>query len=194
MHPGARFVVTELFSETGVVKKSVKQQQALRRARDRKPGRHGTSVATAKNAPTHQRHTEAVTDLGMSESVRRRRAATVCGWCGGPIEVKATGRIPKWCSASCRQRAWEQSRAATSGCCAVEVVERRVEIPSPAPPTQATLRPGHRDWAALLFELAGQLDAGRVYDRDIPELSRALNQVLESYTRHPYIRHTRENG
>jgi len=177
-----------------VVKKSVKQQQALRRARDRKPGAPGTSMATDKNAPTHQRHAEAVTDLGMSESARRRHAATACGWCHGPIEIKATGRIPKWCSASCRQRAWEQSRAAASGRSAIEVVERRVEIPSPAPPTQTALRPGHRDWAPLLLELAGQLDAGRIYDRDIPELSTALNQVLETYTRHPYIRRTSERG
>ncbi len=55
-------------------------------------------------------------------------------------------------------------------------------------PTQATLRAGHRDWAAVLFELAGQLDAGRVYDRDIPELSTALNEVLETYARHPHVR------
>lgn len=142
-------------------------------------------MATDNNAPTHQRHTEAVTDLGMSESARRRHAATACGWCRGPIEIKATGRIPKWCSASCRQRAWEQSRAAASGRSAVEVVERRVEIPLPAPPTQTTLRPGHRDWAPLLLELAKQLDAGRIYSRDLPELVDALNQVLAAHARHP---------
>jgi len=167
-----------------VVKKS-EQQQAPRRARDRKPGRHGTSMATDKKAATRQRHTEAMTDLGMSESARRRHAATACGWCHGPIEIKATGRIPKWCSASCSQRAWEQSRAAASGRSAVEVVERRVEIPLPAPPTQTALRPGHRDWAPLLLELAKQLDAGRIYSRDLPELVDALNQVLEAHARHP---------
>ena len=177
-----------------MVNKSVKQQQALRRARDRKPGRHGTSMATDKKEATHQRHTDAMTDLGMSESARRRHAATACGWCRAPIEIKATGRIPKWCSASCRQRAWEQSRAAASGRSAIEIVERRVEIPSPAPPTQTALRPRHRDWAPLLLELARQLDAGRIYSRDIPELSTALNQVLETYTRHPYIRRTSERG
>ncbi len=168
-----------------MVNKSVKQQQALRRARDRKPGRHGTSMATDKKEATHQRHTDAMTDLGMSESARRRHAATACGWCRAPIEIKATGRIPKWCSASCRQRAWEQSRAAASGRSAIEIVERRVEIPSPAPPTQTALRPRHRDWAPLLLELARQLDAGRIYSRDIPELSTALDQVLKAHARHP---------
>lgn len=38
------------------------------------------------------------------------------------------GRVPKWCSASCRHRAWEQRRAAEAGLAAVEVVDRRVEV------------------------------------------------------------------
>src|SRR4051794_27648036 len=29
----------------------------------------------------------------------RRLAVRTCGWCGGPIAVKAAGRLPKWCSA-----------------------------------------------------------------------------------------------
>jgi hypothetical protein len=62
----------------------------------------------------------------------RRAAASTCGWCGGAIEIRARGRIPKWCSAACRQRAWEQSRAAASGRCAVEVVERVVRVPGRA--------------------------------------------------------------
>lgn len=68
----------------------------------------------------------------------RRLAASTCEWCGGPIAVKATGRPPKWCSPSCRQRAWEQSRAAASGRSAVQVVERRVEV-------QIPLAPGRQD-------------------------------------------------
>ena len=54
-------------------------------------------------------------DVELSETQRRRNAATVCGWCQGPIQIKAAGRIPKWCSPACRQRNWEQSRAAASG-------------------------------------------------------------------------------
>jgi hypothetical protein len=46
-------------------------------------------------------------------------------WCGGPMQPKPRGRIPKWCSPACRQRAWEQARAATSSLAAVRVVERR---------------------------------------------------------------------
>ncbi len=111
-----------------------------------------------------------------ADGPERRTAATTCGWCGGPITPRSRGPIPKWCSATCRHRAWEQSRAAASGRTAVQVVERRVEIRVPLEPTR-------RDWPRLLGELAGQLDDGRVYDRDLPALGRALNPVLQSYRR-----------
>ncbi len=106
----------------------------------------------------------------------RRAAATACGWCGGPITPASRGPIPKWCSATCRHRAWEQARAASSGLSAVKLVERRVEIHVP-------LRPTRRDWPTLLGELAGQLNDGRVYDRDLPGLARALEPVLQAYRR-----------
>src|SRR4051794_6782631 len=111
-----------------------------------------------------------------ADGPERRTAATTCGWCGGPITPRGRGPIPKWCSATCRHRAWEQRRAATSGRTAVQVVERRVEIRVPLEPTR-------RDWPRLLSELAGQLDDGRVYDRDLPALGRALDPVLRSYRR-----------
>ena len=111
----------------------------------------------------------------------RRLAATTCGWCGGPLAVKDRGRIPKWCSASRRQRAWEQSRAAASGLAAVKVVERRVEVPVPASPKRA-------DWPALLHELARQIDDGRVYDRDLDELAAAINAVVDACIRRPTCR------
>jgi hypothetical protein len=58
----------------------------------------------------------------------------------------------------------------------VQVVERRVEIRVPLEPTR-------RDWPRLLGDLAGQLDDGHVYDRDLPALGRALEPVLQSYRR-----------
>jgi hypothetical protein len=111
----------------------------------------------------------------------RRLAARTCGWCGGSIVVKATGRLPKWCSSSCRQRAWEQARAAASGLSAVRVVDRAVEVRVPAAPTR-------RDWAGLLHDLGRQLDDGRIYDRDLPDLAEALTAVLEAYHRRPSVR------
>lgn len=101
--------------------------------------------------------------------------------------MKARGRIPKWCSASCRQRAWEQARAAASGRSAVHVVERQVEVRVPATPARGA-------WATLLGELARQLDDGRVYDRDLPALAPALRSVLDAYDRRPYVRDKNRGG
>lgn len=156
---------------TPVTKKAGRQRKAAQRAhQSRQP--HG-DPATAVTSET------ATSDAG--EGSERRRAATTCGWCGTPMQPKARGRIPKWCSPSCRQRAWEQARAAQSGLAAVTVVERRVEVAVPAAPTR-------RDWPRLLHDLARQLDHGRVYDRDLAELAVALDAVLEAYRRRPHVR------
>jgi hypothetical protein len=112
--------------------------------------------------------------------VERRTAATACAWCYGPITRRSRGPIPQWCSAACRHRAWDQARAAASGLCAVEIVERRVEVQVPLVPTR-------RDWPRLLGELAAQLNDGRVYDRDLPALAPALRPVLEAYGRRAHL-------
>jgi hypothetical protein len=39
-----------------------------------------------------------------------------------------------------------------------------------------------------LQELATQLDTGAIYDRDLPELTAALNHVLEAFARRPHVR------
>lgn len=122
----------------------------------------------------------------LTETDRRRLAASSCGWCGGPIDYKARGRIPKWCSAACRPRAWEQSRAAASGRSAVQVVERRVEVPVEKP-TPPPAHPRHAEWVGVLNELAQQLDTGAIYDRDLLELTGAMNEVLDAFGRRPYV-------
>jgi hypothetical protein len=125
--------------------------------------------------------------LARSEPVpaTRREAAATCGWCGGPVLVKAVGRIPKWCSPACRQRAWEQSRAAASGRSSVEIVERVVQLPPPpaVATSAAPATPTHGEWVPVLRELADQLDAGRIYARDLPDLATALTDVLAAYDR-----------
>lgn len=110
----------------------------------------------------------------------RREAARTCGWCGNPIEIKATGRIPKWCSASCQQRAWEQSRAAASGRSAVEIVERVVEVPVAR---ERAPRRAAKNGASLLQEVTAHLVDGRIYARDLPELGTALTDVVSAYDR-----------
>src|SRR4051794_9482230 len=155
-------------------------------------GRSKVQVHGSDRQPS--RRTEASDDHGAAPrrpeetpNQPMRRVARTCGWCGGPIAVKATGRLPKWCSPSCRQRAWEQSRAAASGLSAVRIVERRVEIPTPASPSR-------RDWPRLLGDLACQLEDGRVYDRDLNALSIALTAVLDAHSRRSYVRRAAYRG
>jgi hypothetical protein len=128
----------------------------------------------AQRAQAKEAH--AVAPGAEADGRGRRTAATSCGWCGGPITPRSRGPIPKWCSPTCRHRAWEQARAAASGRSAIQVVERRVEVPTPVIPTR-------RDWAWLLGDLVSQLDDGRIYDRDLSDLGVRLAQVLEAHNR-----------
>jgi hypothetical protein len=113
-------------------------------------------------------------------SPRRPGQSLACGWCGSPILLPARGRIPKWCSSSCRHRAWELTRAAASGRAAVEVVDRVVEVDR----LEATAPHGPA-WPAILAQLATQLDTGRVYDRDLPALAQGLAEVADALNRRP---------
>jgi hypothetical protein len=56
-----------------------------------------------------------------------------------------------------------------------------VETPVPLPQTR-------HDWPRLLSELITQLETGRIYNRDLDELSVALTAVGVSMTRRLYIR------
>jgi hypothetical protein len=127
--------------------------------------------------------TTATTDAAAPPT-SRRDAALRCAWCGGAIDVKPVGRIPKWCSASCRQRALEQRRAAASGRAAVEVVERIVQVV-----VERKASPRHDEWAPLLRELAVQLNTGRIYPRDIAALAPALCEANAAFQRNFLDRH-----
>ena len=109
----------------------------------------------------------------------RRAAAMACGWCSGPITVRARGPIPKWCSSACRHRAWDQRRAAASGLAAVRVLERVVTQPRAADPRS----PQHGEWPDVLADLATQLDRGLVYDRELAALLPAVNGLSASLER-----------
>jgi hypothetical protein len=127
----------------------------------------------------------------MTSAKRPKRVpgqVVACGWCGRSIELRTTGRIPKWCSEVCRHRAWEQRRAVASGRSAVEVVDRviTVEVEKPVQVVkhvEVPIAPKRGDWADLLVELAKQIDKGRVYDRDFPELAKGLKEVMTALGR-----------
>jgi len=117
---------------------------------------------------------------GPKRSPRRPGQSLACGWCGSPIVLPARGRIPKWCSSSCRHRAWELTRAAASGRAAVEVVDRVVQVDRPV-----ASAPHGPEWPAVLAQLVAQLDTGRVYDRDLPAMAQGLAEVAAALDRRP---------
>jgi hypothetical protein len=49
------------------------------------------------------------------------------------------------------------------------------------------MTPTRRDWPRLLGELAEQVQDGRIYDRDLPGLARALEPVLRLYRRRAHL-------
>ena len=130
----------------------------------------------------------ATTNDGPTRSPRRPGQTLACGWCGSPILLPARGRIPKWCSSSCRHRAWELTRAAAAGRAAVQVVDRVVQVDRPVTVIQevpvATVPHGPA-WPPVLAQLATQLDTGRVYDRDLPALAQGLQDVIDALNRRP---------
>jgi hypothetical protein len=130
----------------------------------------------------------AATNDRRSRSPRRPGQTLACGWCGSPILLPGRGRAPKWCSSSCRHRAWELTRAAASGRAAVQVVDRFVEVDRLVTVVQevpVTTVPKGAEWPATLAQLATALDTGRVYDRDLPALAQALADVADALDRRP---------
>ena len=149
----------------GMGDRGIPENRARQREQQRRQQAQRTRTTKARSDPAE-----------AGGGPERRAAATACGWCGGPITARARGPIPKWCSATCRHRAWEQTRAAASGRAAVQIVERRVQVSV----RQSVTR---RDWPQALADLAAQLDDGRIYDRDLAGLSLALDAVLAAYHR-----------
>ena len=58
----------------------------------------------------------------------RSTTALECVECGAALSYRGTGRRPRYCSQTCRNRAYEARRAARTGAVATRVVERVVEV------------------------------------------------------------------
>lgn len=87
-----------------------------------------------------------------------RQVSIECARCGREVAYSGNGRRPKFCSPTCRSRAWELRRAATElkqpdpmPAIVREVVERTVDRdrPVPAPVAPRTVA----DWVPLLEQL-----------------------------------------
>lgn len=116
-----------------------------------------------------------------------------CGWCGGPVIVQVRGRMPKWCSSTCRTRASERRRAAADGLAAVKVVERDVERIKTVTVVQHHTRQveveavrwpsATSDWVTAIRDLTRRVETGRVYDRDLESLAGAVNDLVGALVR-----------
>ena len=167
------------------LRKQAKRQAARRAMLDGTPANR----QDARRRPAQQ---VPITEPGVERHQPRASRGTVaCGWCGATVTVPNRGRIPKWCSAACRHRAWEQRRAAASGRAAIEVVDRPVEVvrtitkvktvivEAPIPVAPQTVD----EWAGILAELTDRLDRDRIYDRDVPALRPAVAALVEAFNR-----------
>lgn len=118
----------------------------------------------------------------------RRPGQTVeCGWCGRHVEVPARGRVPSWCSSSCRHRAWEARRANRDRAPEVKVVTRTIEVEKPVTRTLEVPVPAEphsaEEWASLLELFATRLAQGRIYRRDLPTLEPTIQRLAEVWLR-----------
>lgn len=94
------------------------------------------------------------TPAGGGGGVRLPRQHVMCVWCGTSVAVKARGPVPRYCSATCRHRAWEQRRAARDGRAAVVAVDRVITV----------YPDDSRGWVDHLERLAGEVRGGRLDD------------------------------
>lgn len=86
-----------------------------------------------------------------------------------PSSRDLTGRVPKWCSPTCRNKGWQANHAPSQG--PVRVVQQRVQVP------MGTREPRNvGEWVELL---STRLAQGRVYSRDLPALVPAINRLIE---------------
>lgn len=74
------------------------------------------------------------------------------------------GRTPKWCSLSCRTRAWAARRAVKADDAEVRIVDRPIGVVREVEAGPRSVE----DWSSMLRRQAKRVDDGRVYDRDLP--------------------------
>ena len=116
-----------------------------------------------------------------TKGVRRPGQRLACGWCGAAVSVPWRGRTPKWCSQSCRTRAWAARRAVEAGDAEVRIVDRPIEV---VREVSVEVEPQSvAEWSALVRKLAKRLDNGRVYDRDLPALVSSVEELSAAVER-----------
>lgn len=97
----------------------------------------------------------------------------VCERCAEPIEVRSRGPLPRWCSATCRQRAWEERRALRS--LGHEAGARKLH--------PSTVRLDTEGWLEQLEALRAQIDEGHLDASSLVGLLDGVRAALVARTR-----------
>lgn len=113
-----------------------------------------------------------------------------CGWCNESVDVPRRGRVPKWCSAACRQRAWQHKKAAESERAAVDVVQQTVEVYRGEKVVEKIVQVPVRDrpktgseWAQMLQKLSWTLSTDRLDEADLRLIHTQLSSAVVAYER-----------
>jgi hypothetical protein len=158
-------------------RRKIEAEQAAEHAAREQAAAAGLDRLPAPRPPIDPRPTPSAAGRGepgtpMGSGKRPPGQQLSCGWCGTPIAVKSTGRLPKWCSPTCRQRAWETDRAARSGQAAVKIVDRYI----------AAVPDTTDGWINQFTKLAGQIEHSASLDLDL--LGTCLDALSEAITNH----------
>ena len=102
-----------------------------------------------------------------------------CVECGMQLFYAGVGRKPRYCSQTCRSRAWEKRRAARDGLIAQEVVDRPVEVYKPIDAEQvAQWLSGHpRRLSAVLKLLEWTDEHLEVFRRGLEQSTEELSLI-----------------
>ncbi|QTH60824.1 hypothetical protein J5O04_08370 [Corynebacterium hindlerae] len=99
-----------------------------------------------------------------------------CAWCGTPIEVSGRGRPKKYCSHSCRQRAYEQRNNVAGTAIPAEAVILRPEKASRLKDSLFELRCAAEDVATAASEGADGEEIRQLCE-DLVELARSIEKL-----------------
>ena len=83
------------------------------------------------------------------------------------------GANPKWCSLSCRTRAWAARRAVKADDAEVRIVDRPIGVVREVEAGPRSVE----DWSSMLRRQAKRVDDGRVYDRDLAQLLASVEEL-----------------
>ena len=137
-----------------------------------------------------QESNEAVHGTPARQGRRMHGQKITCGWCGEPADVPARGRVPKWCSPACRQRAWQHKKATEAGRAPVEVVQQKVEVyrgervvdKVVRGPVKARPKTG-AEWTDMLQKLAWALSTNRLNEAEVRMIETHLYSVTAALDR-----------